>query len=212
MEIKSSECFFVTQSVQRTHHILYSCFPHVINLAVQAIYAALKDRKGLEQQYLLGGGHINEAAVKQMVLPQGVTRDDYVQVLAADVLGTARKLIAACRISGKRREEFLDTILHGNTNETWKDDDGNPISMNALQLLRDCETRWSSTYLMVDRVLVMLPVCLTAISVYLLWFDSSLGHQSISSTPKSIGRQYYITRHRRGLCSRSRLGCNVCTT
>ena len=89
MEIESGECFLITQSVQRTHHILYRCFPHVINLAVQAIYAALKDRKGLEQQYLLGGGHINEAAVKQMVLPQGVTRDDYVQVLATDVLGTA---------------------------------------------------------------------------------------------------------------------------
>ena len=33
--------------------ILRSCFPHVINLAVQAIYAALKDGKGLEEQYLL---------------------------------------------------------------------------------------------------------------------------------------------------------------
>lgn len=144
----------------------YSCFPHVINLAVQAIYAALKDGKGLEQQYLLGDlGCIDEAALQEMVLPQGVTTDNYLHVLTADILGTARKLIAACRISGKRREEFLDTILEGNLNETWKDDDGNLISKEALQLLRDCETRWSSTYFMVDRVLVMLPVCFTTIDV-----------------------------------------------
>jgi len=149
--------------------LLCSCFPHIINLAVQAIYAALKDGKGLEEQYLLGGlPHVSEAAVKGMVLPPGVTTDNYLQVLTADVLGTARKLITACRISGKRREEFLDTILEGNLHETWEDDDGNLISREALQLLRDCETRWSSTYFMVDRVLVMLPVCFAAINISLL--------------------------------------------
>jgi hypothetical protein len=146
---------FLTYSI-----LLCRCFPHVINLAVQAIYSALKNGKGLEEQYLLRGtSRINGAALKNMVLPQGVTRDDYLTVLTADVLGTARKLIATCRISGKRREEFLDTILEGNLDETWIDDDGNPISREALQLLRDSETRWSSTYFMVDRVLVMLPVC-----------------------------------------------------
>lgn len=30
--------------------------------------------------------------------------------------------------------------------------------MPVLQLLRDCETRWSSTYLMIDRILVLWPV------------------------------------------------------
>jgi hypothetical protein len=145
----------------------HRCFPHVINLAVQAIYAALKDGKGLEQLYLLGGGHIDQVAVEQMTLPHGVTRDGYRQVLAGDVLGTARKLIASCRVSGNRREEFLNTIFKGNLDETWTDENGNTISRDALQLLRDCETRWSSTYFMVDRVLVMLPVCFTTINVCL---------------------------------------------
>lgn len=136
-----------------------------LTLAVQAIYVALKDGKGLEGQYLLGGlSHVSEASLKGMVLPQGVTTNDYLQALVADVLGTARKLIAACRISGRRREEFLDTILQGNLDEAWTDDNGNSISREALQLLRDCETRWSSTYFMVDRVLVMLPVCFTVIN------------------------------------------------
>ena len=62
--------------------MLYSCFPHVINLAVQAIYTTLKCGKGLEEQYLLGTlGHISEAALKVMVLPQGVTKDDYLKAL-----------------------------------------------------------------------------------------------------------------------------------
>lgn len=153
-------------------HVLtshYSCFPHVINLAVQAIYAALKDGKGLADQYLLGHiDSISKAALERMDFPEGVTRDDYLCALKEDVLGTARKLVATCRISGKRREEFADTILEGNQNETWMDSDGNLVSVKVLQLLRDCETRWSSTHLMVDRVLTMLPVCLTAIYIYLL--------------------------------------------
>jgi len=150
--------------------MLCSCFPHVINLAVQAIYAALKDGKGLEEQYLLGNlrTHFSKATLEQVVLPQGITTDEYLQVLTSDVLGTARKLIAACRVSGRRREEFVNTILEGNLGKTWTDDDGNHIPREALQLLRDCETRWSSTYLMVDRVLVMLPVCFTETNIYLL--------------------------------------------
>ena len=109
-------------------------------------------------------GCIDNAALEKMVLPQGVTKEDYLQALTADVLGTARKLVSTCRVSGKRREEFLETILQGNLDETWVDDDGNPIPREALQLLRDCETRWSSTYFMVDRVLVMLPVCFAMLS------------------------------------------------
>lgn len=146
----------------------YSCFPHVINLAVQAIYAALKDGKGLAEQYLLGHiDSISESALEAMTLPDGVTQDDYLCALKADVVGIARKLIAACRISGKRWEEFADTIIEGNRNGTWTDGDGNVILIKPLQLLRDCETRWSSTHLMVDRVLIELPVCFTATNIYL---------------------------------------------
>ena len=56
-----------------------------------------------------------------MDLPQGVTGEDYLEALAADVLGIARKLVNTCRVSGKCREEFLDTILQGNLDESWVD-------------------------------------------------------------------------------------------
>lgn len=161
----------------------YSCFPHVINLAVQAIYAALKDGKGLDELYLLGGGHINKAAVEHMVLPHGVTRDDYRKVLEGDIIGTARKLIGACRASGNRREEFFDTIFEGNLNGTWTDNEGNSFSRDALQLLRDCETRWSSTFFMLDRVLVMLPVCFITIKLPLSNFVYSQVIKAFSQRP-----------------------------
>ena len=100
-----------------------------------------------------------------MVLQGGVTGDAYLCALKADVLGTVRKLISSCRVSGQRREELIDTVLKGNKNEEWVDSSGNPFSRTALQLLRDCETRWSSTHIMVDRALDMLPVCFTMTSL-----------------------------------------------
>ena len=85
-----------------------------------------------------------------MVLPGGITGDAYLCALKADVLGVARKLISNCRVSGQRQEEFVDTVLEGNESEKWEDNDGNSFSRKTLQLLRDCEIRWSSTHLMVD--------------------------------------------------------------
>lgn len=38
------------------------------------------------------------------------------------------------------------------------DSKGNTFLLPVLQLLRDCETRWSSTFLMLDRVLTLVPV------------------------------------------------------
>ena len=125
------------------------------------MYTALKDGKCLGRHYpLKNRDGVDEAALKKVVLRGGVTGDTYFRALKADVVGIARKLISNCRGSGKRWEDFVDTILEGNKNGQWKDDDGDSFSRRILQLLRDCETRWSSTHLMVDRALEMLPVCL----------------------------------------------------
>lgn len=173
----------------------YRCFPHVINLAVQAIYAALKDGKGLKELYLLGQvNHIDGAAVARMNFPKGVTKDDYLHALEADVLGTARTLVTACRKTGKRREKFVDTILAGNRSEAWKDEDGNAIPTKILQLLRDCETRWSSTNSMTDRVLKMMPVGLAAALRLPTLIKITLGYQSIRQTTGYRRRQHQNTK------------------
>lgn len=135
------------------------CFPHVINLAVQAIYATLKDPSNADLQYLLGNiPELTEEALEAMHLPDGVMIEEYRTALTADIIGTARKLVTACRASGQRREDFELTIREGNESGSWTDSEGNPLSLPVLQLLRDCETRWSSTFLMLDRVTTLLPV------------------------------------------------------
>lgn len=93
-----------------------------------------------------------------MSLPDGVTIDGYRAVLEADVIGTTRKLVTACRASGQRREDLKLTIKEGNEAGSWIDSEGDPFSLPILELLRDCETRWSSTFLLLDRVLTLLPV------------------------------------------------------
>jgi hypothetical protein len=147
--------------------LLFRCFPHVINLAVQSIYAALKDGRGVPGCY----GDNSNAIPEITRLPYGVTEDAYRHALKSDVLGSTRKLVSACRASGRRREEFVETAMKVSDDGEQNNDDGNPISRKALQLLRDCEIRWSSTYIMVDRVLLMLPVRFL-MDLYLLYTNS----------------------------------------
>jgi len=92
-------------------HETNRCFPHVINLAVQAIYATLKNESNSDIQYLLGNiPELTEEALQTMPLLDGVTIEGYRTALAADIIGTARKLVTACRASGQRREDFELTI------------------------------------------------------------------------------------------------------
>ena len=129
---------------------------------MQAIYAALKDGKGLEGQYLLGNiDSLDEASAKNMDLPKGITGTDYMAALKGDIVGLVRKLTSTCHVSGKHREELEATVLEGNQNGMWMDNHGNSVSIKTLQLLRDSETRWSSTHFMVDQILETLPVCVT---------------------------------------------------
>ena len=93
-----------------------------------------------------------------MSLPEDVTIEEYRAALAADIIGTARKLVTACRVSGQRREDFELTIREGNEAQSWTDSKGNPLSLPVLQLLHDCETQWSSTFFLLDRMLTLLPV------------------------------------------------------
>lgn len=125
---------------------------------MQAIYTTLKGKSNPDAQYLLGNiPELSEDALRAMPLPDGVTIEEYRTALTADIVGTVRKLVAASRNSGQRREDFELTIREGNKAGSWMDSEGNSLPLPVLQLLRDCETRWSSTFLMLDRVVTLLP-------------------------------------------------------
>lgn len=84
----------------------------------------------------------------------------YVKTLERDPVGQCRGIVSACRASGQRPRCLQAVIQEGNENGYWRGKlpDGKS-TLPTLQLLRDCTTRWSSTFNMVDRVLMLNPVC-----------------------------------------------------
>ncbi|KAJ3924315.1 MAG: hypothetical protein NXY57DRAFT_908147, partial [Lentinula lateritia] len=70
--------------------------------------------------------------------------------LQNDVIAAARSLVTAVRGSGQRREEFQQIIKDGNTAGGW----GNAKELlRVVALLKDVDTRWSSTFLMIDQLI-----------------------------------------------------------
>ncbi|KAI0658860.1 hypothetical protein C8Q70DRAFT_916815 [Cubamyces menziesii] len=105
------------------------CFPHVVNISVTHGLSALTQ----------------EAAADPA----------YADALQNDPVKRARQLVTACRASGLRREAFAKTITEGNESGAF----GEGKQLRQVQLLRDVSTRWSSTFLMIDRLLELYPVC-----------------------------------------------------
>ncbi|KAF5372361.1 hypothetical protein D9615_009320 [Tricholomella constricta] len=148
------------------------CFPHIINLACQAILEALK------QTPALGLSLATESATRF-----------YLQSLETDLIGTCRSVVAACRASGQRRQELRRIICEGNERDTWRGELPNDEKhLKVLQLLRDCETRWSSTYLMIDRIIYLYP----AVQKFLLNIDQTdLSHHLFSDRQLNILRDIH---------------------
>jgi len=77
----------------------------------------------------------------------------YKAALEADPVGKAHSLVTVCRSSGQRRSELSEIIIKGNEEEIWP-----KRKMRVVQLLRDVETRWSSLYNIVGRVIELYPM------------------------------------------------------
>ncbi|KAF8416610.1 ribonuclease H-like domain-containing protein [Boletus edulis BED1] len=82
----------------------------------------------------------------------------YAAVLKNDPVGHCRDIVAACRVSGQRRRRLRAVIKEGNESGFWRGKlpDGT-ATLPVVQLLRDCVTRWSSTFKMTDRVILLNP-------------------------------------------------------
>ncbi|KAF9545853.1 hypothetical protein CPC08DRAFT_649252 [Agrocybe pediades] len=119
------------------------CFPHVVNIAVKA---ALKELSA-------SAPDVTEEDEVPAIYGCNINDDDYQDALDNDVVGKCRSLVTACRASGQRREELQATITEGNRSESFPD----KKQLRNVQLLRDMDVRWSSTYLMIDRVLELYP-------------------------------------------------------
>jgi hypothetical protein len=79
-------------------------------------------------------------------------------------LSRLRALIRAIRGSGKRREEFYETIREGNSKKHFVNPEAatnapqEPIHVPEQALLHDVITRWDSVYHMITRARSLRPV------------------------------------------------------
>jgi hypothetical protein len=117
------------------------CFPHVVNIAVQTVLKEVK-----ENPYFPVIDSAPDTSNPSDELQQ------YADALSSDPVKSLREIVAICRKSGQRCEELQKIIATGNASNSWG------IIIRPVQLLRDCETRWSSTYNMVDHVIELYPV------------------------------------------------------
>ncbi|KAJ7050596.1 hypothetical protein C8F01DRAFT_1000427, partial [Mycena amicta] len=115
----------------------YRCFPHVINLVVKSFLR-----------------HLNifnaEDAAREKTADWYITSSTPTTAVKASV--------AAVRASGERRVDFAATIKTGNAANDFVPftADGvarQPLILREVILLTDVDTRWSATYLMIDRFL-----------------------------------------------------------
>ncbi|KAL1738946.1 ribonuclease H-like domain-containing protein, partial [Schizophyllum fasciatum] len=119
------------------------CFPHVVNIAVKAGIKALDDLGIYDYDPVSKPDGFKMA----FELFSDIAYQD---ALKADVIAKARKLIHAVRASGQRREAFEKTIRVQNELGGWGEP---PQLLRVVGLLRDVDTRWSSTLIMIDRLL-----------------------------------------------------------
>ncbi|KAH9947390.1 hypothetical protein B0H21DRAFT_692005 [Amylocystis lapponica] len=128
-----------------------NCFPHVVNCGVQT---------GLEQltkvedarvcAFPPGTDHDEDEDNGDFPISPELAKDhEYWLALESDPVKSARSLVTACRASGQRREDYMATIQTGNSENAFAE------KLPEAVLLRDVDTRWSSTFLMIDRVLEM---------------------------------------------------------
>lgn len=117
------------------------CFPHVVNIATQTILKELK-----ENPYQPVIASLTDSTGASEALRQ------YANALSSDPVGGTREIVAICRKSGQRREELQKVIVAGNNSNSWG------TAIRLVQLLCDCETRWSSTFNMIDRLIELYPV------------------------------------------------------
>jgi hypothetical protein len=120
------------------------CVSHVIHLAVRSFLDILPHPGGLRLQ------DIDDADVKA-AFRQSKRDPAYIAAIKTDLIGRTADVITQLRSSGQRRDAFTQAIRDSHHDKRIDP----PLSL--LQHLRQVVTRWSSTFLMVDRFLYLSP-------------------------------------------------------
>lgn len=128
------------------------CFPHIIHICVRHLLDSFSTPT-LEE--------LAHAWVE--AFPDSADRAQYAAAVKKDPIKMGRLIVIAIRASGLRRDDFMDTIKLGNGKNWFKAPGSAVETVPEHELKRDVETRWDSTYGMIDRLLEMRPVSLVDI-------------------------------------------------
>ncbi|KAJ7845304.1 hypothetical protein B0H13DRAFT_2095533, partial [Mycena leptocephala] len=104
------------------------CFPHIVNLACKAVLGAITDMDFA-------------APEADDFVPLRTPADNFLGAIVGDPVATIRTTVRVIRASSLRRQYFSEILK--------------ALQQKDLQLLRDVDTRWSSTLLMIDRAILL---------------------------------------------------------
>ncbi|KAJ6560605.1 ribonuclease H-like domain-containing protein, partial [Mycena vulgaris] len=104
------------------------CFPHIVNLACKAVLGAITDMDFA-------------ASESADFVPRPADAATFLDAIARDPVATVRTTVRVIRASSLRRQYFSEVLK--------------ALQQKDLQLLRDVDTRWSSTLLMIDRAILL---------------------------------------------------------
>ena len=129
---------------------LVMCFPHIIHICVTHVLKSFTDAELTA---------VADAWIG--AFPDEEEREAYAEAVGSDPMEKCHDLIWNIHASGFRRDEFMDTIRTGNVKNWFKSDDGEPVQVPELELLRDSKMCWDSCCLpMANRFRALWPVCL----------------------------------------------------
>lgn len=136
------------------------CFPHTINIAVQCVLSKMRSTVTPESDDGFQSSGSDSDPVSADNRGHG---QSFEAACGSDPIGRCRKIVIALRASGQRRDEFDNWVKTGNEKNWFRNSKGKAIKVPLKQLLRDVDTRWSSTYQMIKRFIEMRPVRFTLI-------------------------------------------------
>ncbi|KAL1724700.1 hypothetical protein EV714DRAFT_222587, partial [Schizophyllum commune] len=79
----------------------------------------------------------------------------YYTTLEMDVVGSLRRIAGWVCVSSGHWDDLKRIIIEGNLLGRWQDELKQAEKLPVVDLLHDCDTRWSSCILMIDRVLLL---------------------------------------------------------
>lgn len=122
------------------------CFPHILNVCSGHVID-----KYLDVEFTVD----DEAWVDALDPTVVIEKEAYLKALEEDPIALGRSVVRVVRASSLRRQDFSKTITTGNEMQWFTDEDGQPINLPMLELMRDVKSRWDSVFIMINRLGIM---------------------------------------------------------